>query len=54
MIFNERELLTLREGLFSIRHNKEILSIDEFMSLDNKISRVIISNDSELKMEQEK
>ena len=41
MTFNERDLLTLREGLFSIRHNKEILSTDEFMKLDTKICKEV-------------
>jgi len=35
--FNEFELLTLREGLFAIRHNKEIISEEEFIKIDNKL-----------------
>jgi len=54
MKFSEFELLTLREGLFSIRHDREIVSIEEFMSLDNKLCKVITDNDSEVKMEIEK
>ena len=34
--FNEFELLTLREGLFSIRYNREILNNEEFEQIDNK------------------
>lgn len=47
---NEFDLLTLREGLFSIRHNKEIVSTDEFMELDNKICKLVtkLDNDSEV------
>jgi len=35
--FNEFELLTLREGLFSIRNNPLIISEEEFKQIDNKI-----------------
>lgn len=34
---NEFELLTLREGLFAIRYNKEIINEEEFIKIDNKI-----------------
>jgi len=40
MEFNEFELLTLREGLFSIR-NTEILSEREFNEIDNKIKYLV-------------
>ena len=38
---NEFDLLTLREGLFSIRHEKMILSTDEFLELDSKICELV-------------
>ena len=41
--FNEFELLTLREGLFSIRKNKEIINEEEFKQIDNKI-KIIVEN----------
>lgn len=44
----EFDLLTLREGLFSIRHNKDIISTEEFMKLDNKICMLATNNDSEV------
>jgi len=37
---NEFEILTLREGLFLIRKNKEIISEEEFKQIDNKIKMV--------------
>ena len=52
MIFNERELLTLREGLFSIRHNRHIIeNEEEFISLDNKLCKVVTNNDSKMEIE---
>ena len=39
--FNEFELLTLREGLFSIRNNKEIINEEEFKQIDNKIKLLV-------------
>ena len=38
--FNEFELLTLREGLFSIKGNEQILNEEEFKQIDNKIKEV--------------
>lgn len=40
---NEFDLLTLREGLFSIRNNKEIISEQEFKKLDKKI-KILLNN----------
>ena len=39
--FNEFELLTLREGLFSIRKNKSILNEKEFKQIDEKIKLMV-------------
>jgi len=39
--FNEFELLTLREGLFAIRNNKEIINNEEFEQIDNKIKLLV-------------
>lgn len=39
--FNEFELLTLREGLFSIRNNPLIISEEEFKQIDNKIKGLV-------------
>lgn len=39
--FNEFELLTLREGLFSIRNNREITSEEEFKQIDDKIKLLV-------------
>jgi len=41
MEFNEFELLTLREGLFSLRRNPEILNEKEFKEIDNKIKYLV-------------
>ena len=47
--FNEFELLTLREGLFSIKNNKKIINEEEFKQIDNKIkllvSKITIENE---------
>jgi len=41
MIFNEFDLLTLREGLFYIKNNRDILSEEEFKQIDFKIKSVL-------------
>jgi len=41
MIFNEFDLLTLREGLFSIKNNRDILTEEEFKIIDNKIKILV-------------
>lgn len=39
--FSEFELLTLREGLFFIRKNKDIMTEGEFKQIDNKIKIMV-------------
>jgi len=40
-VFNEFELLTLRECLFKNRENKELLNKKEFKQIDNKIKTLL-------------